>query len=126
MPAHEGQPSDPRVPRQHDAVREGARVLVVDDLIATRGTAMAAVRLLRRASANIVGADRVRQRGVPCHSLVSFRASAVVVRRQEVTSFHGRELERCQLEVVPKEPDFGYDTQSGPSQCPSALKPCRE
>lgn len=57
---------------------------MVDDLIATGGTAMAAVRLLRHANANIVGAsfvidlpalggaDRVRQLGVPCHSLVSF------------------------------------------------------
>ena len=44
-----------RIEIHDDAVREGARVLVVDDLIATGGTAMAAVRLLRRANANIVG-----------------------------------------------------------------------
>ncbi len=39
-----------------DACPPGARVLVVDDLIATGGTAMAAVRLLQRAGAEIVGA----------------------------------------------------------------------
>ena len=39
-----------------DACPPGARVLVVDDLIATGGTAMAAVRLLRRAGAELVGA----------------------------------------------------------------------
>ena len=39
-----------------DAVAPGARVLVVDDLIATGGTAMAAVRLVRRAGGIVVGA----------------------------------------------------------------------
>ena len=39
-----------------DAVAPGARVLVVDDLIATGGTAMAAVRLVRRAGGMVVGA----------------------------------------------------------------------
>ena len=39
-----------------DAVSPGARVLVVDDLIATGGTALAAVRLVRRAGGEVVGA----------------------------------------------------------------------
>ncbi|WP_309601783.1 adenine phosphoribosyltransferase [Sphingomonas sp.] len=39
-----------------DAVAPGARVLVVDDLIATGGTALAAVRLVRRAGGLVVGA----------------------------------------------------------------------
>lgn len=40
-----------------DAVEKGARVLIVDDLIATGGTAMAAFGLLQEAEANIVGAS---------------------------------------------------------------------
>ena len=39
-----------------DACAEGARVLIVDDLLATGGTALAAVRLVRRAGADLVGA----------------------------------------------------------------------
>ncbi len=39
-----------------DAVTPGARVLIVDDLIATGGTALAAVRLVRRAGGEVVGA----------------------------------------------------------------------
>ena len=39
-----------------DACAPGARVLVVDDLIATGGTALAAVRLVRRAGGVVVGA----------------------------------------------------------------------
>lgn len=39
-----------------DAVAPGTRVLIVDDLIATGGTASAAVRLVRRAGAVVVGA----------------------------------------------------------------------
>lgn len=37
-----------------DGVREGQRVLVLDDLIATGGTAAAAVRLARKAGASVV------------------------------------------------------------------------
>jgi adenine phosphoribosyltransferase len=39
-----------------DACAPGARVLIVDDLLATGGTALAAVRLVQRAGGEIVGA----------------------------------------------------------------------
>lgn len=39
-----------------DAVEPGEKVLLVDDLIATGGTALAACKLLRKAGAKIVGA----------------------------------------------------------------------
>ena len=47
------------VEMHEDAVLPGERVLLIDDLIATGGTAEAAVRLLRRAGAEIVGAGFV-------------------------------------------------------------------
>lgn len=67
-----------------DAVAQGESVLLIDDLIATGGTAEAAVKLLRQAGANVVGAafvinlpdlggaERIVAIGVPVHSLVSF------------------------------------------------------
>lgn len=67
-----------------DAVATGESVLLVDDLIATGGTAEAAVKLLRRAGANVVGAAfvinlpdlggavRIAAMGVPVHALVAF------------------------------------------------------
>jgi adenine phosphoribosyltransferase len=67
-----------------DAVARGERVLVVDDLIATGGTAEAAVKLLRRSGAEIVGAAFIidlpelggikllQAHGVACHALVAF------------------------------------------------------
>ena len=67
-----------------DAVSPGERVLLVDDLIATGGTAEAAVNLLSRLGAEVVaacfivdlpdlgGADRVRRLGVPVRTLVAF------------------------------------------------------
>ncbi len=67
-----------------DAVAPGERVLLVDDLIATGGTAEGAVNLLSRLGAEVVaacfivdlpdlgGADRVRRLGVPVRTLVSF------------------------------------------------------
>ncbi len=39
-----------------DAITEGDRVLLVDDLIATGGTAEASIKLLQRAGATVVGA----------------------------------------------------------------------
>ena len=62
----------------------GHRVLLVDDLIATGGTALATVQLLRRAGAEVPaslfvidlpelgGADLLRKAGVEAHSLMSF------------------------------------------------------
>ncbi len=38
-----------------DAIEDGQRVLIVDDLIATGGTAAATVRLVRQAGAEVVG-----------------------------------------------------------------------
>jgi adenine phosphoribosyltransferase len=67
-----------------DAIRPGETVLIVDDLIATGGTAEAAVKLLRAAGAEVVGASfvinlpdlggakRLEARGVKATSLVSF------------------------------------------------------
>ena len=67
-----------------DAVADGESVMLVDDLIATGGTAVAAIDLLRQCGAHIVaaafvvdlpelgGADKVRALGVPVSSLVAF------------------------------------------------------
>jgi adenine phosphoribosyltransferase len=67
-----------------DAVQPGERVFLIDDLIATGGTALAAVQLLRESGAEIVamgavidlpelgGAARIRAAGVPVNALVSF------------------------------------------------------
>tara|TARA_R110002124_G_scaffold97733_5_gene242789 strand:- start:1114 stop:1644 length:531 start_codon:yes stop_codon:yes gene_type:complete len=67
-----------------DAVREGDRVLLVDDLIATGGTAEASIKLLQRAGATVVGATfiidlpdlggarRIEDLGVPVSALVSY------------------------------------------------------
>ena len=67
-----------------DACAPGARVLIADDLIATGGTALAALRLVRRAGAqaaeaaflidlpDLGGAARLRAEGVTVHSLVAF------------------------------------------------------
>ena len=67
-----------------DAVTTGERILIVDDLIATGGTAEATVTLLRRAGAEVMGAAfvidlpdlagrrRVEDLGVACHMLMAF------------------------------------------------------
>ena len=67
-----------------DAVSEGQRVLVIDDLIATGGTAEAAIKLLQRTNCEIVsaafvidlpdlgGAKRIEALGVRVTSLVAF------------------------------------------------------
>lgn len=67
-----------------DAIAPGERVMLVDDLIATGGTAEAALKLLRGAGAEVVaaafvidlpelgGAERLRALGAPTSSLVSF------------------------------------------------------
>ncbi len=65
-----------------DAVSKGERVLVVDDLLATGGTAAAAVQLLRHAGADIVGCafaiellflgGRQKIEGCEIHSLMTY------------------------------------------------------
>jgi adenine phosphoribosyltransferase len=67
-----------------DAVVRGERVIVVDDLVATGGTAEGAVKLLRQMGAEVLaacfiidlpdlgGADRIRKLDVPVRTLVSF------------------------------------------------------
>ena len=67
-----------------DAVQPGERVLLIDDLIATGGTAEAAIKLLRRAGAEIVaaafvidlpelgGADKIRALSCEVQSLMAF------------------------------------------------------
>ncbi len=45
-----------RIEIHEDAVRRGARVLIVDDLIATGGTAEAAAKLIRQSGGEVVGA----------------------------------------------------------------------
>ena len=68
----------------HDAVLEGETVVLVDDLIATGGTAEAAIKLLRGAGADVVaacfvvdlpdlgGADKLRAMGVDVSILLAF------------------------------------------------------
>ena len=67
-----------------DAILHGERVFLVDDLIATGGTALAAVHLLREAQAEIVaagfvvdlpwlgGADKLRAAGLTVSALTAF------------------------------------------------------
>jgi adenine phosphoribosyltransferase len=68
-----------------DAVRPGERLILVDDLLATGGTAEAAVKLLRSLGATVLaacfivdlpelgGGDRLAALQVPVRSLVSFQ-----------------------------------------------------
>ena len=67
-----------------DAVVAGDRVILVDDLIATGGTAEGAVKLLRQMGAEVVaacfvidlpelgGAEKIRRLDVPVRTLISF------------------------------------------------------
>ncbi len=67
-----------------DGVAPGEKVILVDDLIATGGTAEAAVKLLRKLKADVVGAAfvidlpdlggsaRLAKLGVDCHCLMTF------------------------------------------------------
>ena len=67
-----------------DAVAKGERVILVDDLVATGGTAEAAVKLLQQMGANVLaacfiidlpelgGAKKIEALGVPVRTLVSF------------------------------------------------------
>ncbi|MFZ5735108.1 MAG: adenine phosphoribosyltransferase [Pseudomonadota bacterium] len=67
-----------------DAIQPGERVILVDDLIATGGTAEGAVKLMRQIGADVLaacfvidlpdlgGADKIRALGVPVRTLISF------------------------------------------------------
>jgi adenine phosphoribosyltransferase len=67
-----------------DAVEKGDRVVLVDDLIATGGTAEGAVKLLRQMGGEVLaacfiidlpdlgGADKLRRLDVPVRTLISF------------------------------------------------------
>jgi adenine phosphoribosyltransferase len=67
-----------------DAVTKGERVILVDDLIATGGTAEGAVKLLRQLGAEVLaacfvidlpelgGADKLRKMDVPVRTLITF------------------------------------------------------
>ena len=67
-----------------DAIGKGERVMLVDDLIATGGTAEGAVKLLRQIGAEVLaacfiidlpelgGADKLRKLDVPVRTLVAF------------------------------------------------------
>ncbi|WP_439546503.1 adenine phosphoribosyltransferase [Sandarakinorhabdus sp.] len=73
-----------RIEMHADAVQLGQRVLLVDDLIATGGTALAGVELLRGAGAvvdeaafvidlpDLHGAQRLRSAGITVHTLLHF------------------------------------------------------
>jgi adenine phosphoribosyltransferase len=73
-----------RIEIHEDAVQKGDNVILVDDLIATGGTAFAAISLLERAGAKVVGcsfvidlpdlggADKIRAMGKEVKTLVSF------------------------------------------------------
>ena len=67
-----------------DAVTKGEKVILVDDLIATGGTAEGAVKLLKQQGADVLaacfiidlpelgGADKIRELGVPVRTLIAF------------------------------------------------------
>src|SRR6201996_6327085 len=73
-----------RVEIHTDAIKPGEQILLVDDLIATGGTAAAGIRLLERAGAKVGGcsfvidlpelggADKLRAMGKPVNTLVAF------------------------------------------------------
>ena len=73
-----------RVEIHSDAIKKGDKILLIDDLIATGGTAVAATDLLHESGAEIVaaafivdlpdlgGAQKLRNKGIKLHTLVSF------------------------------------------------------
>ncbi len=76
-----------RVEIHRDAVKPGERVLLVDDLIATGGTTLAGISLLREAGAEVVGcsfvidlpelggAAKLAELGIPFHALMQFEGT---------------------------------------------------
>lgn len=71
-----------------DAVRPGQRVLLIDDLIATGGTLLAATKLLQRLGANVIeaaaiidlpdlgGTKAITDTGLPVYTVCSFQGEA--------------------------------------------------
>ena len=67
-----------------DACAAGEKVMLIDDLIATGGTALAAIELLKQVGAEVAaagfvidlpelgGADKLRAAGVPVQALIEF------------------------------------------------------
>ncbi|WP_027859153.1 adenine phosphoribosyltransferase [Marinobacterium jannaschii] len=72
------------VEMQTDAVTEGNRVLIFDDLIATGGTVLAAATLIKKLGASVhevatlidlpdlQGSARIQEAGIPVHALMAF------------------------------------------------------
>jgi adenine phosphoribosyltransferase len=70
-----------------DAVEPGQKVLIVDDLLATGGTAEAGIRLIERLGAEVVGCTfvvdlpdlggrkRLEDLGVPVHALCAYEGA---------------------------------------------------
>lgn len=70
-----------------DAVRQGDRVLLMDDLIATGGTMLAGKKLLEKLGATVIegaalinptslgGADKLKAAGLPVFTLADFAGS---------------------------------------------------
>ena len=73
-----------RVEIHSDAIKKGDKILLIDDLIATGGTAVAATELLHESGAQIVaaafvvdlpdlgGAKKLRDKDIKVHTLVEF------------------------------------------------------
>ncbi len=73
-----------RIEMHRDAVKEGEHILLVDDLLATGGTALAGASLLRQAGAivdtalfvidlpDLGGGQKLRDDGITAHSLIEF------------------------------------------------------
>ena len=73
-----------RIEIHADAIHRNDRVLLIDDLVATGGTANAAIDLIRKSGGEVVaaafvidlpdlgGAAKLRQKGVKVHTLVEF------------------------------------------------------
>lgn len=67
-----------------DAIKPGDKVLIIDDLIATGGTALAAIELIRRSGGEVVaaafvidlpdlgGKQKLIDKGVDVHTLIEF------------------------------------------------------
>ena len=73
-----------RIELHADAIEPGEKILLIDDLIATGGTAVAAIDLLNRVGGDIVaasfvidlpdlgGAAALKEKGIEVHTLIAF------------------------------------------------------